>query len=80
MSTYLGAIDQGTTSTRFIIFDSTGRLVSVSQKEHEQIYPQPAWLEHDPENLHGLNRRGHVAVSRDEDDRHIRPLDGDTFL
>ena len=48
MSTYIGAIDQGTTSTRFIVFDRSGRIVSVAQKEHEQIYPQPGWVEHDP--------------------------------
>ena len=47
MSTYIGAIDQGTTSTRFIVFDRTGRIVSVAQKEHEQIFPQPGWVEHD---------------------------------
>lgn len=47
MSTYIGAIDQGTTSTRFIVFDRAGRIVSVAQKEHEQIYPQPGWVEHD---------------------------------
>lgn len=48
MSTYIGAIDQGTTSTRFIVFDRSGRIVSVAQKEHEQIYPRPGWVEHDP--------------------------------
>src|ERR1051325_3020068 len=47
MSNYIGAIDQGTTSTRFIVFDHSGRIVSVAQKEHEQIYPQPGWVEHD---------------------------------
>src|SRR6266513_2792224 len=51
MSTYLGAIDQGTTSTRFMIFDATGRVVSVSQKEHEQIYPKPGWVEHDAKEI-----------------------------
>ena len=51
MSAYLGAIDQGTTSTRFIVFDRTGRIVSVAQKEHEQIYPKPGWVEHDPEEI-----------------------------
>lgn len=45
---YLAAIDQGTTSTRFIIFDETGKIVAVEQKEHQQIYPQPGWVEHDP--------------------------------
>jgi glycerol kinase len=47
MSNYIGAIDQGTTSTRFIVFDRAGRIVSVAQKEHEQIFPQPGWVEHD---------------------------------
>jgi glycerol kinase len=47
MSQYIGAIDQGTTSTRFIVFDRTGRIVSVAQQEHEQIYPRPGWVEHD---------------------------------
>jgi glycerol kinase len=45
---YAGAIDQGTTSTRFMIFDHGGNVVSISQKEHEQIYPKPGWVEHDP--------------------------------
>ena len=47
MSKYVGAIDQGTTSTRFIVFDQQGAIVAVAQKEHEQIYPQPGWVEHD---------------------------------
>lgn len=47
-SGYIGALDQGTTSTRFMIFDRRGRVVSVAQKEHEQIYPNPGWVEHDP--------------------------------
>ena len=51
MKGYVGAIDQGTTSTRFIVFDADGRIVSVAQKEHRQIYPQPAWVEHDPKEI-----------------------------
>jgi len=51
MSTYIGAIDQGTTSTRFIVFDRSGRVVASAQKEHEQIYPQPGWVEHDTEEI-----------------------------
>src|SRR6202050_2932599 len=51
MSNYIGAIDQGTTSTRFIVFDRMGRIVAVAQKEHEQIYPQPGWVEHDAEEI-----------------------------
>ncbi|GAU07765.1 glycerol kinase GlpK [Desulfoplanes formicivorans] len=48
MATYIGAIDQGTTSSRFIIFDKHGRIVGMDQKEHRQIYPRPGWVEHDP--------------------------------
>jgi glycerol kinase len=48
---YIGAIDQGTTSTRFIVFDKGGRVISVSQKEHEQIFPNPGWVEHNPDEV-----------------------------
>jgi glycerol kinase len=48
MAEYVGALDQGTTSTRFMIFDHSGQVVGIDQKEHEQIYPKPGWVEHDP--------------------------------
>jgi glycerol kinase len=48
---YIGAIDQGTTSTRFCVFDAAGKIVASAQKEHQQIYPQPGWVEHDPEEI-----------------------------
>lgn len=48
MTKYVAAIDQGTTSTRCMIFDHGGQPVSMSQKEHRQIYPKPGWVEHDP--------------------------------
>ena len=51
MANYIGAIDQGTTSTRFIVFNRSGRTVAVSQKEHEQIYPKPGWVEHNAEEI-----------------------------
>ncbi len=47
MSKYVASIDQGTTSTRCILFDHSGGIVAVDQKEHEQIYPKPGWVEHD---------------------------------
>ncbi len=47
MAQYVGALDQGTTSTRFMIFDHSGQVVAIDQKEHEQIYPKPGWVEHD---------------------------------
>ena len=47
MAKYVGALDQGTTSTRFMIFDHSGTVIAVDQKEHEQIFPKPGWVEHD---------------------------------
>jgi glycerol kinase len=47
----IGALDQGTTSTRFMVFDRGGRIVAQAQREHEQIYPRPGWVEHDPREI-----------------------------
>src|SRR3954471_11468853 len=44
---YVMSVDQGTTSTRCILFDRGGRLVSVTQREHKQYFPKPGWVEHD---------------------------------
>src|SRR4051795_10434833 len=51
MAEYVGAIDQGTTSSRFILFDRDGRIVQVDQREHEQITPRAGWVEHDPKEV-----------------------------
>jgi glycerol kinase len=51
MQKYIAAIDQGTTSTRFLILDGAGNVVACAQKEHRQIYPQPGWVEHDAEEI-----------------------------
>jgi glycerol kinase len=51
MSNYIGALDQGTTSTRFMVFDREANAVASAQKEHAQIFPQPGWVEHDPEEI-----------------------------
>ena len=51
MTRYVGAIDQGTTSSRFIVFDRAGHTVAMAQREHRQILPQPGWVEHDPEEI-----------------------------
>src|SRR4051812_5360074 len=48
---YLLAIDQGTTSTRAILFDNGGAIQTVAQTEFRQIFPQPGWVEHDPDDL-----------------------------
>ena len=72
MNAYLGAIDQGTTSTRFIVFDRTGRIVALAQKEHEQIYPKPGWVEHDPEEIW---RRTLEVIEEAMEQRALRPKD-----
>ncbi|MGH2511833.1 MAG: FGGY family carbohydrate kinase, partial [Candidatus Limnocylindrales bacterium] len=59
MDGYVGALDQGTSSTRFAIFDRHGRLVAINQREHRQLYPRPGWVEHDP--LEILERSLEVA-------------------
>jgi len=67
MPKYIVSIDQGTTSTRCMIFDHRGLVVSLSQKEHRQIYPQPGWVEHDPLEIWGRTQevvREAVAKAR----------------
>jgi glycerol kinase len=61
LSQYVGALDQGTSSTRFVIFDRAGRLIALDQREHRQIYPQPGWVEHDPIEI--LERSNEVMVA-----------------
>jgi glycerol kinase len=51
MTRYIAAIDQGTTSSRCIVFDPEGSIVAVDQKEHQQIFPRPGWVEHNPEEI-----------------------------
>ena len=51
MPSYIAAIDQGTTSTRFMIFDHGGNAIAADQKEHRQIYPKPGWVEHDASEI-----------------------------
>jgi glycerol kinase len=69
---YVAAIDQGTTSTRFIVFDRSGRIVSVAQEEHEQIFPRPGWVEHDPEEIW---RRTQEVIARAMRERALTPGD-----
>jgi glycerol kinase len=72
MATYLGAIDQGTTSTRFILFDRAGRIVAQAQEEHEQIYPSPGWVEHDPEEIW---RRTQAVIRQAMNEKILQPAD-----
>ena len=61
MDTYILALDQGTTSSRAILFDRTARILSLAQREFRQIYPQPGWVEHDPLEIW----ESQLAVARD---------------
>ncbi|MBB4070777.1 glycerol kinase [Leucobacter sp. OH2974_COT-288] len=71
MSQYVIAIDQGTTSTRAIVFDKAGNVISVGQKEHEQIMPQAGWVEHDPiEIWQNTQEVIGIALSRADITRH----------
>jgi len=72
MPSYIGAIDQGTTSSRFIVFDGSGRIVSIAQKEHEQIYPKPGWVEHDPAEIW---RRVEEVIQEAMEAKGLRPSD-----
>jgi glycerol kinase len=72
MKSYVGALDQGTTSTRFMIFDKSARVVAVAQKEHEQIFPQPGWVEHNPQEI---LRRTHEVIEEALQQRGLRPSD-----
>lgn len=53
---FIGSIDNGTTSTRFIVFDSKGQVVEVEQQEYTQHYPQAGWAEHDLEEIYSVTR------------------------
>ncbi|MEP6723665.1 MAG: FGGY family carbohydrate kinase, partial [Variovorax sp.] len=59
--TYLLALDQGTSSSRSIVFDREGRIVAMAQRELTQIYPQPGWVEHDPREIW----KSQLATARD---------------
>lgn len=56
MTAYVGSLDQGTTSTRFMILNDGGSIVAVDQKEHTQIFPQPGWVEHDATEIWANSR------------------------
>ena len=51
MKHYMMALDQGTTSSRCILFDRSGKICSLAQREFRQIFPQPGWVEHDPMDI-----------------------------
>ena len=72
MKGYIGAVDQGTTSTRFMVFDRSGRAVATAQKEHQQIFPKPGWVEHDPLEI---QRRTEEVIEEALEQRGLRAAD-----
>src|SRR5260370_15169006 len=72
VKSYIGAIDQGTTSTRFMVFDKDARIVGVAQKEHRQIYPQTGWVEHDADEI---LRRTYEVIGEALGRRRLHPSD-----
>jgi len=72
VGSYIGALDQGTTSTRFIVFDRAGKIISVAQREHEQIYPKPGWVEHDPAEIW---RRTQEVIAAAMQQKSLEPRD-----
>jgi glycerol kinase len=72
MPKYIASVDQGTTSSRCILFDHGGNIVTLAQKEHRQIYPQPGWVEHDPleiwENTQQVIRQAVAQVGAKPED------------
>ncbi|MFN2120763.1 MAG: glycerol kinase GlpK [Anaerolineales bacterium] len=65
MPDFVAAIDQGTTSTRCMIFDHNGGVVASAQEEHRQIYPRPGWVEHDPSEIWERTRQVTARCLRD---------------
>jgi glycerol kinase len=72
MAEYVGALDQGTTSTRFMVFDHSGGVVASHQEEHRQIFPQPGWVEHDATEIWDRSR---TVIARGLERGGLRPSD-----
>src|SRR5260370_31129869 len=72
VKSYMGGMDQGTTSTRLMVCDKDGRIVAVAQKEHRQIYPQPGWVEHDADEI---LRRTYEVIGEALERRRLQPSD-----
>ncbi|MDH3464155.1 MAG: glycerol kinase GlpK [Acidimicrobiia bacterium] len=72
MAEFIGALDQGTTSTRFIVFDHDGEVVAVDQREHRQIFPEPGWVEHDPAEIWSMAT---AVISGCLAKAHLKPSD-----
>ncbi len=72
MASFVAAIDQGTTSTRFMVFDHGGAVVARHQLEHAQLLPRPGWVEHDPLEIW---QNTQTVITTAMDGRQLRPSD-----
>ncbi|KAI8812098.1 hypothetical protein BJ742DRAFT_794817 [Cladochytrium replicatum] len=75
MPSYIAAIDQGTSSTRFIVFDLSAKVVAIHQTEFEQIYPEAGWAEHNPATIMDTVQECMVQVAKDMEARGLDPKD-----
>ena len=73
MARFVAAIDQGTTSTRCMVFNSLGEVIAVDQKEHRQIFPKPGWVEHDPIEIWQRTQEV-VSTALNKSDLHLSDL------
>ena len=73
----VAALDQGTTSTRCMLFDRQGRMVSIAQREHQQFYPHPGWVEHDASEIWSIVRRIVPQALEDAGGSVVMPRRGD---
>ena len=71
MKKYVMALDQGTTSSRCILFDKSGHMRSVVQREFNQIYPKPGWVEHDLSLIHIYGFLYKAVIDIQADDRYL---------
>ena len=71
METYLAALDQGTTTSRAILFNSRGEIVAKAQYPFRQIFPQPGWVEHDPMEIWASERRALAEITSHIDPRQV---------
>ena len=74
MDTYIAALDQGTTSSRAILFHETGEIAARAQYPFRQIYPQPGWVEHDPMEIWASERRALAEITSHIDPRQVAAI------
>ena len=74
MDTYIAALDQGTTSSRAILFNQNGEIAARAQYPFRQIYPQPGWVEHDPMEIWASERRALAEITTHIDHKQVAAI------